>query len=66
MIGDAYTEDELKALFNVKQRAALVRKLDKARIPYMVGGGDTIVTTQTAMNAALVGMDQKPEVITDV
>lgn len=60
------SEEDLKTWLHVKQRARLVAILDEKGIPYMIGGGGTIVTTQTAMNKALVGIEHEGEAITNV
>lgn len=65
-MSELLSEQDLKDWLHVKQRACLVRILEDKGIPYMIGGGGTIVTTQTAMNQALLGVKIQGEAITSV
>lgn len=49
------TEDDLMEWTGVRQRTALERLLRKLGIAYGYGAGNRIVTTQAAVDAALVG-----------
>jgi hypothetical protein len=57
------SEQELKDWLNVKQRAKLLNLLETQSIPYLIGGGGTIVTTRTAMDQAMLGLPQATGVI---
>jgi hypothetical protein len=52
------TESELMEVAGLKQRAALRRHLRRAGIPFKVLNG-RILTTRTALDAALVGREKK-------
>ncbi|WP_299945872.1 hypothetical protein [uncultured Microbulbifer sp.] len=47
-------EKELKAWLNCARRGDLVRLLDEAKIPYVIGIGGCISTSQGAIDGALL------------
>jgi hypothetical protein len=49
------TEDQLQEWLGIKQRTRLMRTLRELKIPYALGGGGRICTTQSAIDQALVG-----------
>jgi hypothetical protein len=49
------TEDQLQEWLGIKQRTRLMRALQELKIPYVLGGGGRICTTQGAIDQALVG-----------
>jgi hypothetical protein len=49
------TQDELQEWLNIKQRTRLMRKLQELKIPYVLGGGGRICTTQKAIDSGLTG-----------
>jgi hypothetical protein len=48
-------EDQLKEWLGIKQRTRLMRALHDMRIPYVLGAGGRICTTQGAIDSALYG-----------
>lgn len=48
------TEQELKEWTGYGQRSALEKFLRESRIPFMLGKGNIIITTQAAIDAALL------------
>lgn len=53
-MSELLTEEELKDWLNCERRGDLVRTLKKACIPYAVGVGGCIVTSQGAVDGALL------------
>jgi hypothetical protein len=49
------TEEQLQEWLNTKQRTRLMRALQELKIPYVLGGGGRICTTQGAIDGALTG-----------
>ncbi|MCO1336530.1 hypothetical protein MO867_19540 [Microbulbifer sp. OS29] len=47
-------EEELKSWLNCERRGDLIRALRRARIPYAIGVGGCIVTSQGAIDGALL------------
>ncbi|WP_368457458.1 hypothetical protein [Microbulbifer sp. TYP-18] len=47
-------EDQLKAWLNCERRKDLIRLLNRARIPYVVGIGGCIATSQGAIDGTLL------------
>jgi hypothetical protein len=49
------TEDQLREWLGIRQRTRLMRTLQELKIPYVVGAGGRICTTQAAIDQAIVG-----------
>jgi hypothetical protein len=58
------SEDQLQDWLGIKQRTRLMRTLQELKIPYILGGGGRICTTQGAIDSALTGApkQQKREI----
>lgn len=57
------TEERLKELFGYKNRATLVRHMKNCHIPYYIGQGGRIWTTQAALDSPLLGKkNDQPEI----
>lgn len=58
-------EEELKSWLNCDRRADLIRALRKAQIPYAIGVGGCIVTSQGAIDGALLQSSKSQKSETD-